>query len=115
MPTLFYMDAHIPRAITVGLRMRKVDVVTSQEDGTDTLPDAELLDRATQLNRVLFTFDDDLLVEAVKRQREHRSFSGVIYAHPLRISIGQCIQDLELIAMAGEPEDLEGHVVYLPL
>ena len=25
-------------------------------------------------NRVLFTFDDDLLVEAAKRQREYRSF-----------------------------------------
>lgn len=66
MPTTFYMDAHIPRAITLGLRMRKVDVVTAQQDGADTLPDAELLDRATHLNRVLFTFDDDLLVEVVK-------------------------------------------------
>lgn len=25
-------------------------------------------------NRALFTFDDDLLVEAAKRQREYRSF-----------------------------------------
>ena len=115
MPATFYMDAHIPRAITLGLRMRKVDVVTAQENGADTLPDAELLDQAAHLNRVLLTFDDDLLVEAVKRQREHRSFSGVIYAHPLRISIGQCIQDLELIAKAGEPEDCENNVVYLPL
>jgi hypothetical protein len=90
-------------------------LVTAQQDGADTLPDAELLDRATHLNRVLFIFDDDLLVEVVKRQREHRSFSGVIYTHPLRISIGQCIQDLELIAKAGEPDDFENHVVYLPL
>ena len=115
MPNTFYIDAHIPRAITLGLRMRKIDVLTAQEDGADTLPDPELLDRATKLNRVLFTFDDDLLVEAAKRQREHKSFSEVIYAHPLRISIGHCIQDLELIAKAGEPEDLKNHVVYLPL
>ena len=115
MPNTFYTDAHIPRAITLGLRMRKIDVLTAQEDGADTLPDPELLDRATKLNRVLFTFDDDLLVEAAKRQREHKSFSGVIYAQPLRISIGHCIQDLELISKAGEPEDLKNHVVYLPL
>lgn len=115
MPNAFYMDAHIPRAITLGLRMRKIDVLTAQEDGAGTLPDPELLDRATQLNRVFFTFDDDFLAEAVKRQREHKSFSGVIYTHPLHISIGQCIQDLELIAKAGEPEDLKNHVVYLPL
>lgn len=115
MPITFYMDAHIPRAITIELRIRKVDVLTAQEDGADILPDPELLDRATQLNRVLFTFDDDFLGEAVKRQREHISFNGVIYSHPLRISIGQCIKDLELISKAGETEDLKNHIVYLPL
>lgn len=115
MPISFYMDAHIPRVVTVGLRMRSVDVLTAQEDGADRLSDPKLLDRATQLNRVLFTFDDDLLVEAVNRQRENRPFSGVIYAHPLRISIGQCIQSLELIAKAGEPEDLRNRVEFLPL
>jgi len=115
MPNTFYMNAHIPRAITLGLRMRKIDVLTAQEDGANTLSDSELLDRASELNRVLFTFDDDLLVEAVKRQREHKSFGGVIYGHPLRISIGHCIEDLELIAKAGEPEDLKNDVMYLPL
>jgi len=109
------MDAHIPRVVTVGLRMRSVDVLTAQEDGADRLSDPKLLDRATQLNRVLFTFDDDLLVEAVNRQRENRPFSGVVYAHPLRISIGQCIQNLELIAKTGEPEDLRNRVEFLPL
>ena len=72
------MDAHIPRAITLGLRMRTVDVLTAQEDGAGTLPDPALLERATQLGRVLFTFDDDLLLEAVKRQAETKPFSGVI-------------------------------------
>lgn len=115
MPISFYMDAHIPRVVTVGLRMRSVDVLTAQEDGADRLSDPKLLDRATQLNRVLFTFDDDLLVEAVNRQRENRPFSGVVYAHPLRISIGQCIQNLELIAKTGEPEDLRNRVEFLPI
>jgi hypothetical protein len=115
MPVAFYMNAHIPRAITLGLRMRNVDVLTAQEDGAGTLSDSELLDRATQLNRVIFTFDDDLLAEATRRQRENQPFPGVIYAHPLRISIGQCVHDLELIAKAGEPEDLQNRVEFLPL
>lgn len=109
-----YMDAHIPRVITVGLRMRKVDVLTAQEDCTNTLSDADLLDRATQVGRVLFTFDDDLLVEATKRQRKNKSFSGIIYTNPLRISIGECINDLELITKAGEPEDLQNRIEFLP-
>jgi hypothetical protein len=115
MAVALYMDAHIPRAITLGLRMRTVDVLTAQEDGAGTLPDLALLERATQLGRVLFTFDDDLLLEAVKRQAETKPFSGVIYAHPLRISIGQCIRDLELMAKAGEPKDLQDRVEFLPL
>ena len=51
-----YMDVHIPRAITLGLRMRDVDVLTAQEDGADIVTDRNLLDRATQLDRIIFTF-----------------------------------------------------------
>ena len=111
----FYLDAHIPRGIALGLRMRGIDVLTAQEDGAAMFSDAELLDRATTLGRVLFTFDDDLLAEAAKRQRLGQPFSGVVYAHPLRVTIGQCIHDLELVAKAGEPEDLRNQVLFLPL
>ncbi|MBI3014292.1 MAG: DUF5615 family PIN-like protein, partial [Candidatus Tectomicrobia bacterium] len=72
MAIALYMDAHIPRSITLGLRMRTVDVLTAQEDGAETFLDPGLLERATQLGRVLFTFDDDLLREAVKRQEESK-------------------------------------------
>ena len=34
MPIAFYMDHHVPRAITLGLRVRKVEVLTAYEDGT---------------------------------------------------------------------------------
>ncbi len=95
--------------------MRGVDVLTAQEDGTSDWDDARLLDRATALGRVLFTQDVDLIIEATKRQEEGVPFAGVIYAHQLRTSIGQCIRDLEIIAKAGEPEDLENQIVFLPL
>ena len=38
-----------------------------------------------------------------------------MYAHQERITIGQCIGDLELIAGASELEDLANQVEYLPL
>jgi hypothetical protein len=41
------MDVHVPRAITEGLRLRGVDVLTAQADGTAELFDDKLLDRAT--------------------------------------------------------------------
>jgi rRNA-processing protein FCF1 len=115
MAIALYMDQHVPRAITVGLRLRGVDVLTTYEDGTSELADPALLDRASELGRVLFTRDDDLLAEAASRQRNGIPFGGVIYAHQLRVSIGTCVQDLEIIAKAGEPEDLINGVQYLPL
>lgn len=114
MPVALYMDVHIPRAITVGLRREGVDVLTAQEDGFSLAPDPELLNRATSLGRPLFTFDNDLLVEAARRQRVGENFVGVIYAHPLRISIAGCVTDLTLVAQAGEPEDLLNSVLFLP-
>jgi len=48
-----YMDVHIPKAITVQLRLSGVDVLTAQEDGRAEVDDAILLDRATELGRVL--------------------------------------------------------------
>ena len=109
------MDQHVPRAITVGLRLRGVDVLTAYEDGTSDWTDPAILDRASALGRVLFTRDDDFIAEGAKRQREGISFLGVIYAHQLRVSIGDCIHNLELIAEAGKSEDLINRVEFLPL
>jgi predicted nuclease of predicted toxin-antitoxin system len=61
------MDEHIHRAITIGLRLRGIDVLTVQEDGRAGVSDPLVLDRATELNRVLFTQDDDFLIEANRR------------------------------------------------
>lgn len=115
MALTFYMDQHVPKAITTGLRVRGVDVVTAYEDGAAAFSDPELLDRATALGRVLFTQDDDLLVEAVRRQRQNVPFAGVIYAHPLHAPIGVCVRELQLISQAGEPDDMMNQVQFLPL
>jgi predicted nuclease of predicted toxin-antitoxin system len=78
MAVALYMDVHIPKAITIGLRLRDVNIITAQEDKADNLSDPELLDRSTSLQRVLFTFDDDLLAEAAQRQQKGIVFAGLI-------------------------------------
>lgn len=88
MPVNLYMDHQVPRAITMGLRLRGVDVITAYEDSAHQLDDQALLDRAKDLGRVLFTRDDDLLIEAARRQEENIPFHGVIFAHQLAVSIG---------------------------
>jgi hypothetical protein len=90
-------------------------VLTAQEDGSRELEDDALLDRATELGYVLFTQDDDLLREAAQRQERGETFAGVIYAHQLQVTVGQCVRDLEILALAGNPEDFANRVEYLPL
>lgn len=115
MSVALYMDVHVPRPITRGLRRAGVDVLTAQEDGTAQWDDPDLLDRATELARVLFSQDEDLLSEAAKRQRSGVRFGGVIFAPQLALSLGQFIEELEILAKAGEPGDFVNRVQYLPL
>lgn len=109
------MDVHVRRAVTDGLRLRGVDVLTAQKDGASQLEDAELLDRATSLSRLLFTQDEDLLREARQRQQTGGNFGGVVYAHQLNITIGECIADLELIAESTDLHQWINRVMFLPL
>lgn len=108
-----YMDVHVPLPITRGLRRRGVDVLTAQEDGTTRLADAELLRRARERGRILFSQDEDLIVEAVKCQRAGEPFATVVFARQLDLSIGRCITDLETLAKAALPEDAAGQIIFL--
>ncbi|MDZ8188615.1 MAG: DUF5615 family PIN-like protein [Nostoc sp. ChiSLP02] len=115
MSITLYMDEHVHRAITAGLRLRGVDVLTVQEDEKTGFPDTLILDRAGELGRVIFSQDADFLAEAACRQSEDINFSGVIYGHQLLVSIGDCVRDLEFIAKAANIEDFANCVYYLPL
>jgi len=111
-----YMDVHVPRPITRGLRRRGVDVVTAQEDGMRRASDPDLLRRARELGRMIFSQDEDMLVEAAKCQQAgpgKEPCATVIFARQLDLSIGRCISDLEALAKAALEEDGTGQVIFL--
>jgi rRNA-processing protein FCF1 len=87
------MDVNVHRAITEGLRLREVDVLTAQEDDAGRLADTALVDRATALGRVLFTQDEDLLRDAAERQQCGEACAGVVYTHQRKVTVGQGIRD----------------------
>jgi hypothetical protein len=89
-----YMDHHVPRAITSGLRTRGVDILTAYEDEASTVADSQLLDRATALDRVLFTRNDDLLTEARQRQQDGQYFKGISF---MRINVGYLSGNVSMI------------------
>ncbi|MEX1223359.1 MAG: DUF5615 family PIN-like protein [Pirellulales bacterium] len=115
MSVALYMDVHVPSAVSECLRLRGVDVLTAQDDGTTRMPDPQLLDRATELGRVIVTQDQDFLVEGAARQAAGVEFRGIVYVHQKRFSIGEFVRELELIGLASEPEDLQNRVQHLPL
>jgi hypothetical protein len=108
------MDHHVFAAITDGLRQRGIDVLTAYEDGRAQEEDEDLLERATNLGRTLFTMDDDFLAIAHQWYQKGREFAGLVYAHQLGITIGQAIHDLELISGVFEPGDMRNRIEFLP-
>ena len=111
----FYMDVHVPWAMTTELRLRGVNVVTAQEDGAGQFKDPILLDRAAAQGRVLVTHDTDFLREAARRHDQSIPFAGIIFIAPLDVTIGRAVADLELCAKASKPEEWINRVEYLPL
>lgn len=109
------MDENVHGGIVRGLRRRGIDVLTAVEDGRAGTPDDQLLERSGQLNRLLFTCDEDLLAVAHWRQLAGEFFVGVVYAHKDRVSIGRCVEDLEIIASLSRVEEYHGLVTFLPL
>jgi hypothetical protein len=114
MTVRLYMDVHISQAITDQLRARGVDVLTAIEDGSDQLPDDQLLERAGTLDRVLFTQDIGFKVLAEDWLRQGRPFAGLLFGHQQGGTIGQYVKDLEIIAKASEPTDWLNVVERLP-
>lgn len=110
-----YMDVHIPLAITEGLRRRRIDVLTAQQDGADRLDDDLLLQRATMLDRALFSQDEDLLAIAAVYQAKNVDFAGLVFAHQLGPGIGEIVEDLELLCTCTEAQELHNRIIFLPL
>ena len=114
MAVALYMDVHVPWPITDRLRRRGIDVLTAIENRAEELSDQDLLQRANELGRVVFTQDIRFKALAESWQRQGRSFVGLVFGHQLRGSIGQYVKDLELIARASGPEEWKNTIAYLP-
>jgi hypothetical protein len=111
----FYADEHFPGPVIHGLRDRGVDILTALEDGHDGLDDDELLERATELRRLIVTQDQDFFLVAAQRQRMSREFSGVLYLAQGRLSYKHSIDELELIAQCSQWSEWIGQIHSLPI
>jgi predicted nuclease of predicted toxin-antitoxin system len=110
----FYFDHHMPRAIYRGLRRRGIDVLTTQDDGTERWQDEELFARAAELGRVMVSQDPDHIAIARRWMAAGRPFVGLIKVNDPQRQIGRVIDDLQLIAEGYSAEEMANSILIRP-
>ena len=110
-------DENVHGDIVEGLRRRQpdLDLVRAQDVGLAHTADAIILEWATQEGRVVASVDKKTLAAAAWDRVAHGvPMAGVAILRTL-LTIGQAINELELVAIAGNPDDFRDQVIYLPL
>ena len=111
------IDEDVHGDILNGLRRRQLalDMVRVQDVGLSHTPDPIILEWAAQQGRVVVSVDKKTLaVDAWDRVARGLPMPGVAILRIL-LSIGQAIDEMELIALAGTPDDFQDQVIYLPM
>jgi len=108
-----YCDENIESAIVEGLRRRGIEVIAPRDAGDLGKSDEYHLKRASELGAVILTHDVDFLKIAHQWHREGKEHRGILYAHPLDLSSGECIRMVELITQVFTEEEMKNHIEFL--
>ncbi|MBX3440164.1 MAG: DUF5615 family PIN-like protein [Planctomycetaceae bacterium] len=114
MSVALYIDVHVDGRVTRTLMSRGHDVLRAQDDAAAEYSDSALLERATELARVMVTYDDDFLSEAAMRFRNGEHFGGLIFVRPRGMTIGQVVDQLEIIVECLSPLEIQNQIFYVP-
>ena len=71
------------------------------------------LECASELGAVILTHDVDFLKIAHQWHQEGKEHKGILYAHPLDLSLGECIRRVELVTQALAEEEMGNHIEFL--
>ena len=96
-----YSDENFPLRVVEELRRQDHDVLTAMEDGraNQSLPDPDVLTRATELGRALLTLNR---LDFKRLHRERPDHAGIIICTEDSDRIGQAQRIAVLILEAGE-------------
>lgn len=73
------------------------------------MTDEEQLEIAIQNKALIFTNDADFLRIAAGSSNHF----GVVYVHQRKLSVGECIKRLKVIAETGRQEEMRNKIVFL--
>ncbi|MBZ0318395.1 MAG: DUF5615 family PIN-like protein [Anaerolineae bacterium] len=107
----FYFDESVELAVSEQLAAGKIDVVSAHS--LEKLGDEDInhLQRATELGRVLCTYDSDFLILAAEGV-EH---AGIVYAQQQKTSIGDWVRGIRVLHTRMTAEESQGQVIFLSL
>lgn len=107
----FYFDESVELAVSQQLERAGIDVVSAHSLDLLGERDDNHLQRATALERVLCTYDQDFLRLAAEGMPHY----GIIFAQQQTASIGGWVREIKLIHAEKEADDFIGQVVYLAM
>lgn len=113
----FLADEDLNNRILRGLVRLKpdLDIIRVQDTALSGMPDQQIIEWATQNDRVLVTHDVSTMTHfAYEIVKSGQKFSGIIEV-PQSLPVGEAIDDLLLIATVCLPDDFENQIEYLPL
>ena len=108
-------DENFRGPILDGLLLREpdLDIVRVQDVGLESQDDPTILEWAAQNDRILLTQDVSTVTRyAYERVRAGKKMPGVIEV-PQTMQIGEAVQEILLVALAGENRDFENQVWYV--
>jgi hypothetical protein len=104
----YYMDEHVPLAVTLGLQRRGVDVLTVQDAELISADDIVQLQYAFDNQRVVVSQDTDFLV----LHSQGHSHAGIVYA-PQQTPVGELVRMLLLIYEVINSEEIAGKLEFI--
>jgi len=108
-----YCDENIESAIVEGLKRRGIEVISTRDRKDLGKSDEYHLKRASELGAVVLTHDADLLKIAHRWNQEGKEHKGILYAHPLDLSMGECIRMVELATQVLTEGEMENHIEFI--
>ena len=111
------IDEDVHGDIVEGLRRKQpaIDFVRVVDVGLGHSADSRILEWAAQEERVVVSVDKKTLaVSAWDRVARGLPMPGVAILRTI-LTIGHAINELEVVAIAGTPDDFRNQVIYLPI
>lgn len=105
----FYLDENVPVQVARQLKSRGIDVVTVRDLGLLGEEDANHLQNATELERVLCTYDTDFLRLAASGLQH----AGIVFAQQDVHYIGEWVNWLTLMHAVYTAEEIVGRIEFV--